>query len=103
MSTLSGRNDAMSTQQEIRQKYSLLKLHLKGRLRRLWAGAESGTGFRVESALGTSFIYQSEPSTCPTSGGSLQAMRQVLRLMLPDTERTLASPRPTCIAPVCAV
>jgi hypothetical protein len=47
--------------------------------------------------------YQSEPSTCPASGGSLQAMRQVLTLMFWDTERTPPSPRPTCMPPICAV
>jgi hypothetical protein len=31
----------MATQEEIRQKYTLLQPHLKGRLRRLWAAAEA--------------------------------------------------------------
>jgi hypothetical protein len=62
---------AMSTQQEIREKYSLLKLHLKGRLRRLWAGAEAG-------ALGKGGIKRVAEATglsCETVSNGLHELR----------------------------
>ena len=61
----------MSTQQEIREKYSLLKLHLKGRLRRLWAGAEAG-------ALGKGGIKRVAEATglsCETVSNGLHELR----------------------------
>src|SRR5262249_55859779 len=38
---------------------------------------------------GNRYWFQSEPSSCPTSGGSLQAMRQVM-LMFPAMEECRA-------------
>jgi hypothetical protein len=66
----------MSTQEEVREKYSLLKSHLKGRLRSLWAGAEAaalGRGGikRVAEATGLSRGKRA------SSGGKTEELHQV--------------------------
>ena len=61
----------MSTQEAILEKYALLKSHLKGRLRRLWAAAEA-------AVLGRGGIKQVAEATglsCATVSAGLRELR----------------------------
>src|SRR6516165_7444318 len=59
----------------------------------------SSNASAMRSELGTAACYQSEPRTSPPCG--VQAKNQVFPLMPWATRRTLPSPMPTLIPPVC--